>query len=494
MGDDRRAWRVAIVAGLASWVVLALTTRQLPLVWDEGEYLLRADQIIGWFGLIVHGPSRLQAFSTSTITQHWWYIDQLEGHPSWSGLCIALTKALFGGFLNPLTAARLGPITLFATACAAVSFRVTLEYGTAAAIVTPIALLTLPRLFSDAHFAALDGQLTAWWLLVWVADASQRRSVAKAVAVGVLVGFACATKFTGWFALVPLVGWRVLRRDRDALRELAVILPVTLLTFFAINPPLWHAPIAGFETHVRLNLGRHDTHLLNVGAPSSAPIDLRNYLVGPLQYGTQHPYLPWYNTIAWLALATPLPTLILGAIGFRWCRSIALRLHWATLMVVRALPGMPPNDGIRHILPAFGFWCVLAGIGAQRVWTLPHADGALRLWVRAALAAALAAGAINVARYYPQTLSHFSVLVGGVRGAAHLGIEPTYWWDALDDEVLEWIDAHAEANAAVAFSWIPDYNVALLQSWNRLRAQQSWPALPKTLETAAGTAFSRSAS
>src|SRR5262249_40998332 len=111
----------------------------------------------------------------------------------------------------------------------------------------------------------------------------------------------------------------------------------------------------------------------------------------------------------------------------------------------------------------------------QRAWTSARADGTPRLWVRAALAAALAGEATSVARYYPQTLSHFSVLVGGVRGAARLGIEPTYWWDALDGEVLEWINSHTAANAAAAFSWIPDYNVALLQGWGRLRTRQSDP-------------------
>ena len=40
----------------------------------------------------------------------------------------------------------------------------------------------------------------------------------------------------------------------------------------------------------------------------------------------------------------------------------------------------------------------------------------------------------------PQTLSHYSILAGGLRGAADKGMEPTYWWDALDNDVLQWLN------------------------------------------------------
>lgn len=87
--------------------------------------------------------------------------------------------------------------------------------------------------------------------------------------------------------------------------------------------------------------------------------------------------------------------------------------------------------------------------------------------------ASLVAGALNVARYYPQTLSHYSLLVGGVRGAARLGMEPTYWWDGLDSDVLSWINEHTDPAAPVAFS--PISNVSLLREWRRLRVRDTDP-------------------
>src|SRR4029453_12947049 len=125
----------------------------------------------------------------------------------------ALGQWLFSGITDPLTAARLGPITLFSVACAAVAVRLKNTYGMAAAVVAPIALLTFPRIFSEAHFATQDAQLTAWWLMLWVADSSLRSTTRQAFGAGILLGLTSATKFTGWLASVPVIASRLLRRD-----------------------------------------------------------------------------------------------------------------------------------------------------------------------------------------------------------------------------------------------------------------------------------------
>jgi hypothetical protein len=517
ISERRQDWPFAIMTVLGTWMILACTAPHMPIVWDEGEYLFRADQIVAWFHLLfdVRNPQGgLNALSSSVIHEYWLFINWSEGHPAWFAIPIALGKALLSGPLNPLTAARLGPITVFSIACGAVALRLKREYGTVAAVVAPILLVTLPRMFSDGHFAAIDGQLTAWWLLLWAADSSVRRGTRTAILVGVLVGLTCATKFTGWFAVLPIVSWRAVTEDRQPRRELLVLGPIALLTFYAVNPPLWHDPFFGLVEHFRLNLGRPDVNPFGLGSSrlpgrwagqQRPPINFLDYAFGSMT-DVRHPYYPWYNTVAWLVFATPVPTLILGIIGLRHClrtqarisaastpssawfpriverlpepKSFSLLLHWAILMVVRALPGAPSYDGIRLILPAFGFWCVLGGIGGQRVWDAFHLQHYAwrRFVVRAVLAAALAASAINMARYYPQTLSHYSLLVGGVRGAARIGMEPTYSWDALDSDVLDWLNAHTEPNAAVAFSPISDFNLALLRDWGRLRTQVADPS------------------
>lgn len=458
----------AIAAAIASLIALAATAPGIPIVWDEGEYLWRADHLIEWFRLLGNFGSAqggLHAFSEAVIRDHWMFITYSEGHPAGAAIPLAVAKALLTGILHPLTAARIGTIAIFSLACGAVAFRMRHAYGAVAATVAVIALVTFPRLFSEAHFATLDAQLTAWWLILWAADASLRSDVRSTIGVGVLAGLTSATKFTGWLAWAPLVASRLLTRDGRRRLGLLIVLPVGLLTFCLVNPPLWHHPLDAMVTHFRLNLDR--VHTFNITIAFLGRV-----------YDMRHP-LPWYNTIGWLVLVTPVPLLVLGAIGLTHCLrvrdaiSISLVLHWATLMVIRALPNAPPHDGIRLFLPAFGFWCVFAGIGAQRMWHASRTKGPLRspLLVRLAIVIALAADVITVARYYPQTLSHYSLLVGGVSGAARMGMEPTYWWDALDTDVLTWINENTEPGAAVAFSYTS--NISQLREWGRLRPPQA---------------------
>ena len=84
---------------------------------------------------------------------------------------------------------------------------------------------------------------------------------------------------------------------------------------------------------------------------------------------------------------------------------------------------------------------------------------------------AAAGGAVNVARYYPQTLSHYNLMVGGLRGAATLGMEPTYWWDALDGDVLAWLNDHTGQGEKVAFS--STANISMIRGWGHLKPEQA---------------------
>jgi hypothetical protein len=397
--------------------------------------------------------------SHEAIKAHWLFINYSEGHPAGFAIPIALGRWLASPLLEPLTAARLGPITVFSAACAAVAVRLKKEYGTSAAIAAPAALLTFPRIFSEAHFATQDSQLTAWWLMLWAVQTTSAPGMRASVAAAVLLGLTTATKFTGWVAWAPAILCEAIK-GKVALRRLLIIVPIALLTFYAVNPPLWHEPLAALGEHFGRSLNRAQTHNISI------------LFLGDI-YNVETP-LPWYNTLVWLAFVTPLLTLVLGVVGLWQCvarrttTSLSLIFHWVTLMIVRALPGAPPHDGIRLFLPPFGFWCVFAAIGAHTVVAAIASIevGWRRQLLRSAVAAAFLATAWNVVRYYPQTLSHYSLLAGGLRGAADKGMEPTYWWDALDNDVLRWLNQHTRADEAIAFS--PVFNLGPLREWGRL--------------------------
>lgn len=463
--------RLALATTAVAFVFLAWTSPAIPIVWDEGEYLDRATRLVTWFHLIWNSSSPeggLHAFSDDVIHKYWIFINWHEGHPAGAVIPIAIAKGLLGGVFQELTAARLGTIAVFSAVCGFLAFHIRNTFGTAAAVVSVVALLTFPRMFSEAHFATLDGQLTAWWLALWASDLLRGSDSRSLIRTGILAGLTSAAKFTGWLAWAPMAASRVITRDRRHVVGLLVIVAVGFATFLVLNPPLWHHPRSRLIVHFNLNMYRE----LNV------PITFLG------TWYDIHRSLPWYNTIAWLVLVTPLPVLILGFIGLSVCLQrrdppyISLVLHWATLMVVRALPGVPPHDGIRLFLPAFGFWCVLAGIGGQQVWDVASrfTQTTRLVLARAAVVVVLAADAVNLARYYPQTLSHYSILVGGVRGAAAIGMEPTYWWDSLDEDVLTWLNDHTKPDERIAFS--ATANISLLRSWGRLRPAQAPRIVP----------------
>ncbi len=485
MAPTTWSWRFAVTTTLGVWLFLVATTPGIPLVWDEAEYLYRAEEVSQWFQRVANSSSlrdTIESFSEATIRRQWLFTIYSEGHPAWFSIPIILSRAAFSDLLSPLIAARIGPITIFSLACGFVAIRLKKDYGSLAAIVGPVALVTFQRIFSHAHFATLDGQLTAWWLILWAVGSSLSSSNRASIVIGIIAGLTSATKFTGWLSWVPLVLFHILKQNPVKWRWIAMTVAVGLLTFCLVNPPMWHSPIDGLVTHFQLNLTR-----------TASNNNIPTFFLG--QCYDLLSTLPWHNTLTWLLITTPLPTLVLGFIGFFYCLrtaciskvtseaarstqavSTALLLHWATLMILRALPGAPPHDGIRLFLPSFGLWCLLAGIGAQRTWDMVIP---LTLWrkriAHCIIWAALIGAGVNLARYYPQNLSHYNLLVGGVRGASQLGMEPTYWWDALDNDALSWLNTNTTPGSAVAFSRLSANNLSRLQEWGHLQVDTTNP-------------------
>lgn len=475
-----------VVFGLTLLVLLG-TSPWLPMVWDEGNAIRRSDQILEWFR---NGPT----LSREAIEQGWPYTNQVEGHPAFYGLVIAVGRSVSSWFLEPLAAARFGPMCLFAVAVAAVFWRVrqyqvsggacphvldnardkesagvnpAAKTGLVAAWGTVGAMLLMPRLFAHAHFASFDGPLTACWLLAWAffdASVSGGRVRLQNVLFGIALGMTLSCKATGWVAPIPFILWTLCYRDRRAIICLAFGLPIALLTFYLLNPPLWLSPIDGFLTFLRLNFHRDELGL-----------NLSTQFLGQL-YNLDHP-LPWYNTLFWVGVTVPGPLLILLGVElaaiFRRPKlaraEILVAISAAVLLVVRALPGVPVHDGVRLFLPAFAFLAILVGFGAARVWSWKRFR---RLGPVCVVGLYLATGS-SLVWFAPHWLSYYSLLIGGPSGAADLGMEPTYYWDSLDDETLDWLSRHTGPDEKVLFVGQPTENLLLLRRWGKLSPEFS---------------------
>ena len=117
-------------------------------------------------------------------------------------------------------------------------------------------------------------------------------------------------------------------------------------------------------------------------------------------------------------------------------------------MVLRALPHTPGHDGVRQFLPAFGILALLAGLGAESV------QRRLGVWGKSLIVLAIVEGALSVGLMMPVPLSYYSPLVGGLPGATRMGMEATYYWDALVPEIIDWLHSHTAPDQKVMFARI----------------------------------------
>jgi hypothetical protein len=244
-----------------------------------------------------------------------------------------------------------------------------------------------------------------------------------------------------------------------------------------LNPPWWHDPLQGITVFLWSNLSRRSSTWI------------------PTQFfGTTYEFaLPWYNALTWTFLTVPPGILGLALVGvggavrelWQWRRGpgstpgtwppgfAAFWLcHAATLLVIRSLPSAPGHDGDRQLQGAFPFVACLAGLGVAGGAAWLRRRCSERHGQRAAAGFAglvLLWAGVAVWRYHPLQLSYYSESVGGLPGAARLGLEPTYYWDALTDDALAWLNQRTAPGEKVLFCSMP-LSFEYLRRWDKLRA------------------------
>ena len=495
--------REAILLGLSIFIATSYSASRLSLTWDEGDAFLRAASVARWVEAFVVGPKNLQvdgAVSESLSEEYENYLRSLfksvssrdrlfsdealrtgfphavcrEGHPAGYSIALALGEwatSPFRSFISEKLGFRIVGISLFSIALGFVYFRVALPFGRLAGTTAALGVLLCPRVFAHAQIAGGDSLLISSWLIAWALFPRALASSRGAILWGLALGVSFSAKFSGFLIVIPFAAALAFDRffSRDPLRKqrvrpsrFALGVFVGLLAFFAVNPTLWSRPIDGFLTFWELNTRRDGFNI---------PI----YFLGGL-YSPQRP-LPWWNGFFWVAATTPVPILLLACYGavfglrrerktvpptdpspFDYRRSLvfsALALG-LTLPITRCFPGLPVHDGARLLIASCAFWDVLAGMGVATLrgyfWRPPiAAPDAFDLnlaprktqKVLAVLCAALClgVGTVDAIRSAPTYLSFYSASVGGVSGAFARGFEPTYYWDALDEEAIGAINA-----------------------------------------------------
>jgi 4-amino-4-deoxy-L-arabinose transferase-like glycosyltransferase len=167
-------------------------------------------------------------------------------------------------------------------------------------------------------------------------------------------------------------------------------------------------------------LGLYDTFIHNdLGHPA--------FLLG--EY-SEHGW--WYYFPVAFALKTTIPFLLLTIVSLAWAVWRAIRREVKFLMllapvVIYAVPAMLAglNIGIRHFLPVFPFFFILAGVLLDRLLSARRA----RTLALALVTIIVAACALEAARAYPDYISYMNQLASA---------RPA--WTYLSDSNIEWGD------------------------------------------------------
>ena len=484
------------VVSLATFLLMLATEPRLSIVWDEGYTLGREARLRLWFSALVDplkfaeswtppteelvqqeglSPPRREQIDTrgkllldpQVLGWCWPFArEEPHGHPPFYAL-IGLIGDLATPWRADLGRARLGPMLVFSLIAGTLFGFIRTRYGTSAALVASSAWVLQPNLFAHGHYATYDALLSALWLGALLAfwrgveekpgEASAPIRWGWAVVFGLLFGFALDTKLTGWFLPFPLMAWISIYQSRRGLLTLLFGSALALVVMYALNPPWWAEPVYGPFRFFASNLGRSDT------------IPIKILFLGEV-ISTPDGSLPWYNTLVWTVFVTPVGFLSLAFVGIgralrRWKSEpfglLALG-NWAFFLLLRALPHTPGHDGVRQFLPAFGMLAVVAGLGGASV------AERLGRWGKIWIGLAIAEGVLGLALIFPVPLSYYSPIVGGLPGATRLGMEPTFYWDSLDAETLEWLKAHTQEGQKVRFATFPT-------SWLYLRRTGELP-------------------
>ncbi|MFW6088435.1 MAG: hypothetical protein ACODAB_01705, partial [Gemmatimonadota bacterium] len=116
------------------------------------------------------------------------------------------------------------------------------------------------------------------------------------------------------------------------------------------------------------------------------------------------------------------------------------------------LPRVPMHDGVRLLLPALAFQCVLVGLGTRRIgeWLSSRFSPSDRLWLEALATIAILAPAVGTTvASHPYQLSYANFLVGGTAGAEAKGLEVTNLKEVFSPSVVADLDSLIPAGAVV---------------------------------------------
>lgn len=344
-----------------------------------------------------------------------------------------------------IVSGRVAPALTFGALVALVSISAGRRYGRASGLVAGVSLMMMPRMFAHAHFGALDTFIAYFWTLALLSSVRAmegRRPVLGMTLAGLTFGLALLTKIHAWFLPPIVLVWAMNQlKPGRAFMAMCAWTFVGLATFLVGWPWLWYDPVGRLRAYLGTGVDRISIQVLYFGQ-IFADRDV-----------------PWHYPWFYFVVTVPVGLLALGGWGlirgWRERRTDGLAMLLAgsiALFLLIFSTRIPVYDGERLFLVAFPLFAILVGRGFGSLWNVVGRN------VKLALVALVVGQGYGVVMIHPFGLSYHNLLVGGLPGAERLGLELTYWGDAVDRRLLDELAAlaHEGDTAALAPTLAPD--------------------------------------
>ena len=438
MFSKKKITILALIIFVISFAAVCATLLAVGFCWDELIYMPFAHKYILWF-------SSENIFSAETISEYWgWGIV----HPPFAKLSMGLTGDMYAivkdsasaetAFVDFILGGRLFPALMFSAMLAVMSAFVAKRFGTASGILSAAALFLSPRVFGHAHFATIEMPMAAMWFFTVVSFIKGIESRKWAVACGIVFGLALLTKINAVILPFVLWPWGLFFYRKKALWNILFMFLFGAVIFFALWPLMWVDTPNHFYRYVADKLNRSVIEAFYLGKIYTDPP------------------APWHYPLL-LTLVTVPAGFLLGFCAFfkrlvrNWKEKDVEILCLANVVIilgVASLPSVPKYDGVRLFLGAFPFIAMMSGVGLGKMWDYAR-RGKVLVGIFIVFIIAQGSGLVLNAPYY---LSYYNIFVGGPCGARSLGFESTYWGEACDGRIFNYLNKEAPQNARVHFA------------------------------------------
>lgn len=470
-------WGLPLGLFLGVLLLVAMTSSDYGLTWDEPGYFHASDLEIQWlsdFGKNLFKGQPGGSLGDDVIIAAWHWDTYHVPHPPFSRILSGLTKELFFRHMDKFSSYRLAPALFFALLVTVMYLWMAELFDRTTGLLSALTLVLIPNLFGFAHFAVTDMSLTALWFLTVYCFWRGLKDWRWSLGLGVVWGLALSTKFPALVIPIPLLLWAHLYHRRsyhNNVFSMAFLSPVVMIIS---QPYLWH------RTFLRI------LEFLYEGLSRSYRPET-NYMIFFYNKIYATSTLPWYYPFFETAVTTPETILLLSLVGvialvrpnLHRPVMILFLLNTFTILGMGLLPGAVLHDGMRQLLSLLPFLAGLAGWGfvvlrstlmewSQKIAYLQHLPHLQQKLIGILYTLVLFPLTLDLFVYHPFELSYYNRLVGGIRGAYERGLEVTYFMEAFTPDFLDLLNRSLPQNAIINATFC---NVMLeyYQKENRLR-------------------------